>query len=298
MGDHLGADLISDLPVSIIESILASVPIRDAVRTSILSSKWRYKWNGITSIVVDEKCVPPSNDRTANEKKLLKFVNQLLFLHQGPIHKFKLTSSYLQSSPKIDQFLLFLSRNGLQELVLELGEGFELFRIPSCLFNCEKLIRLDLVRCELEPPVGFKGFMCLKALSLHQVLISSDAIDSLISSCPLLESLSLSYSDSVALTIHAPKLRTLFLEGEFKDVILEDTPLLVDISVALYMSDDAADHFENNSNCNFTSFLGGVPNLERLAGHVYFTKVTVLFFMFVELVQVHFAWSYIHGREF
>ncbi|KAI9073482.1 hypothetical protein K1719_027985 [Acacia pycnantha] len=145
MGDFWGPDLISDLPQSIIESILVRLPIRDAVRTSILSSKWRYKWNSITKIVVDEKCVPPSNDRTINEKSLLKFVNQLLFLHQGPIHKFQITNSDLQSCPEIDQWILFLSRNDLKELVLELGEG-EWFRIPSCLFNCRKLIRLELFR--------------------------------------------------------------------------------------------------------------------------------------------------------
>ncbi|KAK4260916.1 hypothetical protein QN277_003977 [Acacia crassicarpa] len=271
MGDFWGPDLISDLPQSIIESILVRLPIRDAVRTSIFSSKWRYKWNSITKIVVDEKCVPPSNDRTINEKSLLKFVNQLLFLHQGPIHKFQITNSDLQSCPEIDQWILFLSRNDLKELVLELGEG-EWFRIPSCLFNCQKLIRLELFRCELEPPLTFKGFMCLKTLILHQVLISPEAIETLISSCPLLESLSLSYFDSLALTIHAPKLRSLYLEGEFRDLCLEDTPLLVDISVAMYMTDDIAEHFEQSSSCNFTRFLGGVPNLERLAGHIYFTK--------------------------
>ncbi|XP_028761854.1 F-box/FBD/LRR-repeat protein At1g13570 isoform X2 [Neltuma alba] len=271
MGDFWGPDLISDLPQSIIESILVRLPIRDAVRTSILSSKWRYKWNGITKIVIDEKCVPSGNDPTIVEKSLIKFVNQLLFLHQGPIHKFQITNSYLQSCPEIDQWVLFLSRNDLKELVLELGEG-EWFRIPSCLFNCKKLTRLELFRCELELPLTFKGFLCLKTLILHQVLISPEAIESLISSCSLLESLSLSYFDSLALTIHAPNLLYLYLEGEFKDLCLEDTPLLVDISVAMYMTDDIAEHFEQSSSCNFTKFLGGVPNLERLAGHIYFTK--------------------------
>ncbi|KAF7808969.1 F-box/FBD/LRR-repeat protein [Senna tora] len=271
MGDFGGPDLISDLPLSIVESILIQLPIRDAVRTSILSSKWRYKWNSITRLVIDEKCVPSCNDRTVVEKSLVKFINQLLFLHQGPIHKFQITNSYLQSCPEIDQWVLFLSRNDIKELVLELGEG-EWFRIPSCLFNCKKLTRLELFRCELDPPLTFKGFMCLKSLILHQVLISPDAIESLISCCPLLESLSLSYFDSLALTIRAPNLRYLYLEGEFRDLCLEDTPLLVDISVAMYMTDDIAEHFEQSSNCNFFKFLGGVPNLERLVGHIYFTK--------------------------
>ncbi|KAK7290410.1 hypothetical protein RIF29_04814 [Crotalaria pallida] len=88
--------------------------------------------------------------------------------------------------------------------------------------NCKKLTRLELFRCELDLPLTFKGFMCLKSLNLHQVLISPYAIENIISICPILESL--------ALTIRAPNLKYL-LEGEFKDICLEDTSLLVDISV-------------------------------------------------------------------
>ncbi|KAM1633193.1 hypothetical protein ACFXTN_010290 [Malus domestica] len=271
MGDFSGCDLISNLPQAIIESILTRLPIRDAVRTSCLSTKWRYKWTTITHLSFDEKCVTLSNDRALVEKSLIRFITQALFLHQGPIHKFQLRTSYLQSCPDIDQWILFLSRNDVKELVLELGEG-EWFRVPSCLFYCKNLTRLELFRCELDPPPAFKGFLCLKGLNLHQVLVTPDAIESLISSCPLLESLALSYSDSLALNICAPNLRYLCLEGEFKDICLENTPLLVAISVAMYMTDDIAEHFEQSSNCNFVKFLGGIPLLERLVGHIYFTK--------------------------
>ncbi|CAL1392408.1 unnamed protein product [Linum trigynum] len=44
------------------------------------------------------------------------------------------------------------------------------------------------------------------------------------------------------------------------------------MSVAMYMTEDTAEHFEQSSSCNFMKFLGGVPLLERLIGHIYFTK--------------------------
>lgn len=266
-----GGDWISDLPQSIIETILTKLPLRDAVRTSILSSKWRYKWTNLTQLVFDDKCLSISLDRSLAEANLVKFVTHFLFLHDGPIHKFTLSTSYLQSSPDIDQWLLFLSRKNIKELVLELGEG-EWFKAPSCLFSCQKLARLELVRCELDPPPTFKGFLCLKHLNLQQVLVAPDVIESLISSCPLLESLTLSYFDSLDLTIRAPNLKYLILEGEFKSICLEDTPLLIAISVAMYMTDDIAEHFEHSSSCNFRKFLGGVSCLQRLIGHIYFTK--------------------------
>ncbi|KAL7001314.1 hypothetical protein U1Q18_002464 [Sarracenia purpurea var. burkii] len=302
MDNVMGQDLISDLPQSIIETILTKLPIRDAVMTSILSSRWRYKWTNLTQLVFDDKCVTFSDDQglEVDEDNLVKFVTRFLFLHDGPIHKFSLSGKYWQSSADIDQWLLFLSRKkDIKELVLELGER-EWFRVPACLFSCQKLNRLELIRCELEPPPTFKGFLCLKYLNLYQVFIAPDAVENLISSCPLLESLTLSYFDSLALTIRAPNLKYLCLEGEFKDICLEDTPLLLAMSVSIYMTDDIAEHFEQSSSCKFDKFLGGVPCLERLVGHIYFTKylsignnlrkvpVTYHHLKIIELYQVNF----------
>ncbi|KAK6921837.1 F-box domain [Dillenia turbinata] len=299
MNEDLAPDLISDLPMSVIEIILAFLPLRDAVRTSILSSKWRYRWAALPQLVFDDQCVNFSNDRNLIQKNLIRFISRVLLLHKGPIHKFKLSTSYLLSWPDIDQWILFLSRSDIRELLLELGEG-EWFRVPSCLFSCHKLTRLELFRCELDPPPTFKGFLCLRSLNLQQVVISPEAIENLISSCPLLEILSMSYFDHLALNIRAPNLRYLCLEGEFTDICLENTPLLTAMSVAMYMADDFAEYHDQISSCNFIKFLGGAPRLERLIGHIYFTKflsigndlgklpITYSLLKIVELYQVSF----------
>ncbi|GMH01836.1 hypothetical protein Nepgr_003675 [Nepenthes gracilis] len=271
MDNSLAPDFLSDLPLSITENILALLPIRDAVKTSILSSKWRYRWASVPKLVFDDNCVNFSIDKASAENNLIKFITHVLLLHRGPIHKFKLSTSYLQSCPDIDQWILFLSRNDIRELSLELGEG-DWFRVPSCLFSCKKLTHLDLFRCELDPPPSFRGFLFLKSLNLQQVSVAPDTIESLVANCPLLESLTLSYFDSLELSIWAPNLKNLYLEGEFKEVCLENTPCLAVMSIALYMTDDIAAHFEHSSSCNFVQFLGGAPNLERLIGHIYFTK--------------------------
>ncbi|GJY47122.1 F-box/FBD/LRR-repeat protein-like protein [Tanacetum coccineum] len=51
----LSLDTISNLPLPIIENILCSLPIKEAVRTSILSRNWRYNWTGIPKLVFDEE---------------------------------------------------------------------------------------------------------------------------------------------------------------------------------------------------------------------------------------------------
>ncbi|KAI3778842.1 hypothetical protein L2E82_08228 [Cichorium intybus] len=111
-----------------------------------------------------------------------------------------------------------------------------------------------------------------KAAIKRCFFIDPIALQNLISSCPVLESLNLSYYDSLELTIRAPNLKFLTLEGDIKDIFLENTPMLVSIDVSMYMSDDISQHFGQNSTCNFDKFLGGVPSLQKLIGRSYFTK--------------------------
>lgn len=279
MSDVLGPDLISDLPDGIIETILIQLPIRDAIRTSILSTRWRNIWCSISHLVFDEKSFPVSVGKLRQlvHERVVKFISKVLFLHQGPIHKFQITHKGLLSFPEMDEWILFLSMNAVKDLTLDFGV-YEFFIMPTCLFDCDQLTRLELSRCELYPPVSFKGFLNLKRLDLNQVLISSKAVESLVSTCPLLESLSLKRCDCLALTISAPKLKYVHLYGEFKDICLVDMPLLVELFVTMYMPHDDLD-IQQSSICNFVKFLSGVPNLKRLDGFVHLTKVTFCFYI-------------------
>ncbi|KAF5942780.1 hypothetical protein HYC85_020422 [Camellia sinensis] len=107
MDNVLGQDLISDLPQSIIETILTKLPIRDAVRTFSLSSKWRYIWANLTQLVFDDNCATLCNDKGAVEDSLAKFITRFLFLHDGPIHKFSL----IVNSPCLQELQISGSSN-------------------------------------------------------------------------------------------------------------------------------------------------------------------------------------------
>lgn len=267
-------DYMSDLPQGIIEAILTKLPLRDVVRTSVLSSKWRYKWATITELEFDDRCISITQDRLLARMNLVKFVNQFLLLHDGPITKFTLSTAYLPNSPVVDQWLLYVSRKDLKELNLELAER-EWFKAPSYVFSFKKLVCLELVRCVLDPPLNFKGFLCLKHLNLQQVIVTPDSLENLISGCLLLESLTLSYFSSSDLTIRGPNLKYLVLEGVFKDICVENSPMLISISIAMYMTDDIAEHFAQSSSCKFNKILGGLPSLQRLIGRSYFAKVSL-----------------------
>ncbi|PIA63375.1 hypothetical protein AQUCO_00201009v1 [Aquilegia coerulea] len=268
----LAPDIISNLPLNVVECILMCLPLRDAVRTSILSQKWRYKWVSIPELVFDDTCVPNSSGSLAViRNKFVNFVDRVLLLHRGPIQKFKLSVSYLQSIPDIDQWLLYLSWREVKELSIELEEK-EWLKVPSCLFSCQHLTHLELFRCEVRPPPTFKGFSSLKSLSLQQSFFEGGVIENLLPSCPHLESFSLAYFDTLSLTIRAPNLKYLRLEGEFKDLCLENTPLLATVSIALYMTEEISEHLEQTTICNMINALGSVPLLERLVAESYFVK--------------------------
>ncbi|GJY92235.1 F-box/FBD/LRR-repeat protein-like protein [Tanacetum coccineum] len=99
-------DRISNIPSGIIEDIICLLPTKDAVRTSILSKKWRYGWVIVPKLVFNEEDMfAIRRVRRSSEieelarkfKSKLLAIYQVLLLHQGPILEFGLSinSKYL-----------------------------------------------------------------------------------------------------------------------------------------------------------------------------------------------------------
>ncbi|KAL8112807.1 hypothetical protein AgCh_020199 [Apium graveolens] len=231
-------DNISDLPQSIIDSILTKLPRRDAVKTSFLSTKWRYQWTTMTQLIFDESCVIIPEDENT-ESDTVNFIMRFLLRHDGPIHKFLLSTSCLTTATDIEQWLLFVSKKEIKVLDLYVWRydwwcKDQRFRIPTCVFPCQKLTKLKLSGYEVRPPIGFRGFPCLKHLDIYGGASSAEAVENLISGCPLLEKFKFSnLFEPLALTIRAPHLKHLSLSDAFKDIYLEHTPHLVSISINL-----------------------------------------------------------------
>lgn len=83
------------LPQSIIETILAKVPTRDAVRTSILSKKWRYQWATMTQLVLDEEYMGFSGYRNVSKNKILRFIVRYFYFMTAQF----ISSKYLLYTP-------------------------------------------------------------------------------------------------------------------------------------------------------------------------------------------------------
>ncbi|XP_021972296.1 F-box/FBD/LRR-repeat protein At1g13570-like [Helianthus annuus] len=204
-------DRISKLPIGIIETILCLLPIQEAARTSILSKEWRYRWTKIPKLVfiqdrphpwTDEAelaALEQYRDRPSERRKLFYAIYQVLLIHEGPIHEFTLDMEVDGSCVEIDHFLHHLSKkNTLKILKLDLDAGaFDGHRLPICLFSLHQLTSLYLHGCVLYEKHSFNEFGCLTTLHVENVCTPVKTLLRLLSSCPLLKSLTLDVERSL-----------------------------------------------------------------------------------------------------
>ncbi|XP_031403556.1 F-box/FBD/LRR-repeat protein At1g13570-like [Punica granatum] len=265
-------DKFSNLPGHVIDQILSQLSIRDAVRTSVLSTKWRYKWTTIPNLVFDNQCLTfTSQDQTVIKNKLVNVIDHVLLLHTGPIYKFKLSHRDLIGITDIDKWILHLSRSPIREFVLEIWKG-QRYKLHSSLFSCQDLIHLELFNCLLRPPATFRGFKNLKSLDLQHVTMAQEVFESLISSCPLLERLTLMNFDGFThLNIDAPRLLFFDVGGYFDDITFTNTFNLALISIGLY-ADEKVERRSARNSSNLLKFFAHLPNIRRLEIQSYFLK--------------------------
>ncbi|KAL4561337.1 hypothetical protein LXL04_033501 [Taraxacum kok-saghyz] len=159
-------DRISNLQEHLLDSILERVPIEDAARTSILSRKWRHTWRNMRALVFDKHF---SN----------KFAKNGAFRRNIPPDSFQ----------EVDQWMYFLSRNGVTEIILT--NSNQLYKLPCYMFCCRELRKLKLKHCLFKPPLEFKAFLNLEDLELTNIDFGDNLCGSQIS-LPQLKTLSLS----------------------------------------------------------------------------------------------------------
>jgi hypothetical protein len=202
-------DRISELPKDLKETILVCLPIKEAVKTSCLSSKWRYAWTCILDLVFHKDAVKQLSDESARVSKLIKLVDIILLLHRGPIHKFELEYWYTDFNVAIHRWMVILSRNGIRNLNITVHDCN--WKLHSSFFTASNLTDVRLEGCIIKLPQSFNDFEHLKSLKLLSCEISDKDLDNLLSNCPLLENLHMAFMNNSFVRIKAPKLRHVYL---------------------------------------------------------------------------------------
>ncbi|GER39812.1 F-box/RNI-like superfamily protein [Striga asiatica] len=255
-------DPISDLPNTIIDTILSCLPLRDVVRTSILSRQWRHKWISCPELVFDFWF----DQMFLGGHQLEPLVYQILKLHKGPLLKFVLQVPDLKSSPDIDHWVNLLPDNTLQDLTLHVSRG-ETHRLTPDLFRFENLRHLKLYNCVFDPVLGFKGFGKLTSLELQRVELVPDKFGEFIVFCACLERLRLVQCTSFdRLEINGSKLESFEFHGVFKSVVFENCSVLRDVKLTF-----SSMEFKSGNRFSLDLFksLSELPALEELQLQAY-----------------------------
>ncbi|XP_020092805.1 uncharacterized protein LOC109713186 [Ananas comosus] len=181
------ADCISGLPDHLLHEILACLPTSIAVRTSLLSRRWRTLWTTSPDLSFTTRLPPP-------------FVDSVLRLRDPavPLRSFSLsTSEDVVSNPaRVCSWIDYAASNSaLQHLKLKLVptgriSAFCFFRLPEAVFRLQHLSVLELCLSRviphfIWPPTAFlPSLQRLDLADLNLSLVSRDAISN---SCPALK---------------------------------------------------------------------------------------------------------------
>ncbi|XP_074271586.1 putative FBD-associated F-box protein At5g56700 [Silene latifolia] len=180
LGKHLedsinaySSDRISSLPDVLLGHILSFLPIKGAVSTSILSTRWQYLFTLTSCLSFDDS-------------PCLGYVEQN--------ERIEATRSHDNSDLK--RWLSIALQKGVQELHYEIPDIIHCG--PDGFFSCETLLKLKMVGYGynlFEIPLS-AWLPKLKILHLDRIMFTDfDSMERLFSSCELLEELTLKACD-------------------------------------------------------------------------------------------------------
>ncbi|KAK9271760.1 hypothetical protein L1049_002123 [Liquidambar formosana] len=201
-------DRISALPDEVLHHILSFMHTDTAVRTSILSNRWRhlYKFNPVIDFA------PLSFD--PRRPVDYNYITQTLNLHRTlKIRKFCVVVRLGWTSlPDIKIWVDFAVARAVRCLRIGLvpftGSYLEL---PDSLYTCNtQYIEYMFFSCvDFSPPMsGFMGFASLRTLSLFYSKLTDEVVMEIVSKCLLLEDLTIDKCVGLStVKIVAPELR-------------------------------------------------------------------------------------------
>lgn len=191
-------DRISHLPDCLLHHILSLLDTKQAVCTGILSNRWKNLWKSTLTLDFHQHYKVEEDDNEEDdeaahqeERNFVSFVERSLLLHLNPkIQKFRLSFKYSDQryGPCVDAWILFAIARDVQELYIDFFESNDSYKVPSCLFSCEKLVSLRLKKCLVKAPKSVH-FTSLTALSIWETHFNGCLLEPILAGCPLLEDL-------------------------------------------------------------------------------------------------------------
>ncbi|VAH10257.1 FBD-associated F-box protein At4g10400-like [Triticum dicoccoides] len=226
----LDLDLISRLPDELLGTVVSLLPTKDGARTQLLSRRWRPLWRS---------SMAPLNliaDYHLSEKvSRAALVSRILADHPGPARRFSIQLMFLpESFDEVDGWFRSGTLAGLHQLeATNLRNSY--YPLPQhALVRFAPTLRvLSLGGCRFPDLARPPSFPHLNQLILYDVGISESSLQSVISGCLVLQSVSLHNMGFGRLCIRSPTLRSIGFYAPrtqgvttFQELVIEDAPCL------------------------------------------------------------------------
>ncbi|XP_059279809.1 LOW QUALITY PROTEIN: F-box/LRR-repeat protein At3g03360-like [Lycium ferocissimum] len=183
-------DCISQLPDAVLLQILSLLPTNDAVKSCVLSKRWRYLWTSIYNFLFIDR-------NYNNVENFTSFVDHVLTHSTCPkIKKFQVDFHHgdWEFDCKISQWLSFAVKNKVEDVMFNSypSPDEHSYELPLCMYTCSSLITLYLSHWVFDKGLVI-AWNSLKSLTLDSTTLEDDDIVILLSSCPVLETMELSF---------------------------------------------------------------------------------------------------------
>ncbi|KAL4272549.1 hypothetical protein GQ457_13G002440 [Hibiscus cannabinus] len=224
-------DRLSDLPDSILSHILSFLSTKEAVGTSVLSSKWRHLFTSVSNLDFDLEH-ENLKSYTFGVNSFISFVDKMLFSHNMTnIENFRLKRNTRVDSNSVYRWISAAAVRGVKHLDLNIWLDKSIM-FPGVVFTCRTLVTLKLDLCSFVFDVPKSVHLPnLKTLHLSRVEFSNDdSFKNLLSGCISLEDMVLRYwhgDTNFSITHHLLKRLTIFSCDLSYCKIMIDTPNLV-----------------------------------------------------------------------
>ncbi|KAI9154319.1 hypothetical protein LWI28_024368 [Acer negundo] len=188
-------DIISRLSDDVLIHILLRLQTKDAVRTCVLSSRWRNLWTLIYNFYFDDG----EDDPFGRDPSFEKFVDGVLSVCQSKdVHNFYLDCTMISDDEisHVVPWISFAVEHKVRNLNLKVDidrVGVWLVRLPQSLLTCSSLVELTMLSdCIFDIPES--SVVCFPSLKIIFMSIRSpdgNLMKKLFKNCPILEDLSI-----------------------------------------------------------------------------------------------------------